>query len=224
MSHNVGHELLDVPFPAMIFNMASAIAKSQTALDMESIEIMRIMGDKEKAPVYIPRLNVDSTGTLIDDSSGETDFKTSMIGAGFQPTFYQFVESIIEVKMTIKMTEDTEYTREEKGTKRTVGFSWRRGFSVTSTPMNSTYTNKYNYSVEGQSLLRTRLIPLPPNTFIQRLLDMKAQAIQASYQVELKKVELAIEKLQAEQDRAAKAEEANARAAATTTTTTTTTT
>jgi hypothetical protein len=199
MNHNVGHELLDVPFPAMIFNMANAIAQSQMALDKGSVEIMKIMGDKTKAPVFLPKINVDHTGRIVDSDEGETDFETSMIGAGFQPTFYQFVETIIEVKMTIKMTEDTEYTRETKEKRTSIGFSLFRGFSVTSTPINSTYTNKFNYSVEGHSLLRTRLVPLPPNTFIQRLLDMKAQSIQAFYEVELKKAELAIEKLQSEE-------------------------
>jgi hypothetical protein len=200
MQHNVGHELLDVPFPAMIFNMANAIAKSQMALDMGSIEIMRVMGDKKKAPVFLPMVNVGPDGKLIDTGEdGETNLETSMIGAGFQPTFYQFVETIIEVKMTIKMTEDTEYTREEKSKRTSIGFSLFRGFSITTTPINSTYTNSYNYSVEGSSLLRTRLVPLPPNTFVQRLLDMKAQSIQAYYELELKKAELAIEQLQAEE-------------------------
>ena len=202
MYHNVGHELLDVPFPAMVFNMANAIAQSQVALDKGSIEIMKIMGNKKLAPVYLPKINVSANGRLLeDDSTEETDFLTSMIGAGFQPTFYQFVETIIEVKMTIKLTEDTEYTEEKKGrTTTSLGFfGLFRRICITSTPINSSYTNSFNYSVEGSSLLRTRLVPLPPNTFIQRLLDMKAQSIQAFYEVELKKAELAIEQLQAEE-------------------------
>ena len=195
-THNVGRELLDVPFPEMIFSMASAIARSQSALDRESINILRIMGDKTNAPVFLPTINVDASGKLLDD---DKEFSTSMIGAGFQPTFYQFAETIIEVKMTINVTED--YT--EEGTK-TVGYQTNTTKSffglfrkVTVTPLNAKYTNSYNYSVEGHSLLRTRLVPVPPNTFIQRLLDMKAQAIQAAFEVELKKAELAVEKLQA---------------------------
>ena len=201
MYHNVGHELLDVPFPAMVFNMANAIAQSQVALDKGSIEIMKIMGNKKLAPVYLPKINVSADGKLLeDDGSEETDFLTSMIGAGFQPSFYQFVETIIEVKMTIKFTEDTTYIEEKKGKTTSLGFfSLFRRICITTTPMNSTYTNSFNYNVEGHSLLRTRLVPLPPNTFIQRLLDMKAQSIQAFYEVELKKAELAVEQLQAEE-------------------------
>ena len=210
MSHNVGHELLDVPFGEMIFSMASAIAESQVALDNSSIEIMKIMGDKKSAPVYLPKLNVDSSGSLLTDDE-ESNFETSMIGAGFQPTFYQFVETIIEVKMTIKMTEATEYNSSSSRTTKTDSsgsrgrfLSWifgnRSSTRSTVSTLNSSYTNKYNYSVDGSSLLRTRLVPLPPNNFVQRILDMKAQAIQASFQLELRKVELAIAKLQAEED------------------------
>jgi hypothetical protein len=96
------------------------------------------------------------------------------------------------------MTEDTTYEEVKKGNRVSVGFNIFRGISITSTPMNSTYTNSFNYSVEGSSLLRTRLVPLPPNNFIQRLLDMKSQSIQAFYELELKKAELAIEAKQAQ--------------------------
>jgi len=205
MTHNVGHELLDVPFPAMIFNMANAIAQSQLALDNGSVEIMKMMGNKEVAPVYLPMINVSAEGRLLDSDEDGNGFVTSMIGAGFQPTFYQFVETIIEVKMTIKMTENTTETREEKYRRVSFGFGFFRLFSISVTPINAKYTNSFNYDVEGQSLIRTRLVPLPPNTFIQRLLDMKAQSIQAFYEVELKRVELAIEQAQeAQRDAAAK--------------------
>jgi hypothetical protein len=196
MEHNVGRELLDVPFPEMITSMASAIAWSQAALDRESISILKIMGDKEKAPVHLPKLKVGGGEDLIDDDND--DFVTSMIGAGFQPTFYQFAETIIEVKMTIKVTdfkkEDGEKATGYKRTKSSLFFGaiW----CVTATPLTATYTNLYNYNVEGHSLLRTRLVPVPPNTFIQRLLDMKAQSMQAAFQVELKQVELEIARQQ----------------------------
>ena len=197
-NHNVGRELLDVPFPQMIYNMASAIAMSQAALDNECINILKKMGDKENYPISLPKVNLDSSGKLLDE---DEDFVTSMIGAGFQPTFYQFSETIIEVKMTIKFTESYE----EKGQK-VVGYNTTTTKSkvlffpkttVCTTPINANYTNKNNYSVEGYSLLRTRLVPVPPNTFIQRLLDMKAQAMQAQFALELRKVELQIEKMQA---------------------------
>ena len=168
---SVGQELLNVPFPEMVYKLASAIARSQANLDRESIEILKIMGDKEIAPVFLPTVKIEN-GKLVED-----EIETSMIGAGFQPTFYQFAETIIEVKMAITMSRSSEYERKTKGnvtTTSTTSKWW--GLSkksvVTTTPIDATYSSKYNYTQEGSSLLRTRLVPVPPNSIIQRQLDL----------------------------------------------------
>ncbi len=199
---SVGNDLLNVPFPEMVSSLATAIAKSQYNLDRNSIEILKIMGDKEEAPVHIPNYLLKKEGsnefafdtvTSGDESVMKTEeIKTSMIGAGFQPTFYQFAETIIEVKMAITLTRETEYESKSKGKKTTVRFG-RGRFSVSSTPVDARYSSKYNYNVEGSSLLRTRLVPMPPNSYIQRLLDMKADVLQMEMEKRIKKVELAIE-------------------------------
>lgn len=189
---SVGQELLNVPFPEMVYKLASAIARSQANLDRESIEILKIMGDKEIAPVFLPTVKIEE-GELVED-----EIETSMIGAGFQPTFYQFAETIIEVKMAITMSRESEYERKTKGnvtTKRTTSRWW--GLSkksvVTTTPIDATYSSKYNYTQEGSSLLRTRLVPVPPNPIIQRQLDLRSQAMQMEFELQMKALELAIE-------------------------------
>ncbi len=50
-----------------------------------------------------------------------------------------------------------------------------------------------SYSVEGSSLLRTKITPLPPNTFMQRILDMKAQMLQQEFALTMKKAEVQLE-------------------------------
>lgn len=198
---SVGSVLLNVPFPEMVSSLAIAIANSQYNLDRNSIEILKIMGDKEEAPIYIPNFALQTEeGKEFDfdfedeqDSIMKTEeIKTSMIGAGFQPTFYQFAETIIEVKMAITMTRESEYESKYKGTRRTVRYSKGR-FSISSTPVDARYSSKYNYTAEGSSLLRTRLVPMPPNSYMQRLLDMKADVMHMEMEKRIKKVELAIE-------------------------------
>ncbi len=201
---SVGQDLLNVPFPEMVSKLAISIAQSQFNLDKNSIEILKIMGNKEEAPVYIPNFSIKAgTYDLDKDSKGfpveiqDSEILTSMIGAGFQPTFYQFAETIIEVRMSITMARESEYENKIKGERKTVkkSGSWWRGYksTVTTTPVDARYASKYNYTAEGSSLLRTRLVPMPPNSYIQRVLDMKAQALQMVKELELKKVELAIE-------------------------------
>lgn len=198
--NNVGHQLCDVPFDRLVSNIALGIAKSQAALDKNSIEILKIMGDKAKAPVCIPKILFDNDGNVLADSDDDVEndnIVTSMIGAGFQPTFYQFAETIIEIKMTITVNQDTSYTEKNKGEKTTTKKSNFLGiFSntvVTSTPVDATYSSKYGYTCEGSSYMRTRLVPVPPNTFIQRLVDLRSQAMQLEMEAKMKEIELKIE-------------------------------
>ncbi len=56
---DVGHELLNVPFPEMVLKLASAIAEGQFKLDQVSCEIAKFMGDSKKAAVHLPDLTSD---------------------------------------------------------------------------------------------------------------------------------------------------------------------
>lgn len=171
---NVGQELLNVPFAEMVVKLAAAIAEGQYKLDRVSCEIAKFMGDEKAAPISLPDLTTEG-GTI----------ETSLIGAGFQPTFYQFTDTIIEVRMAISMNKTTEAK---------ASVSAKGGFACFSASVNASYSSKYSYSVEGSSLLRTKITPLPPNPFMTRLLDMKAEMQQQKFALELMKVEAEIEK------------------------------
>lgn len=173
---NVGQELLNVPFAEMVLKLATAIAEGQYKLDQVSTEIAKFMGDAEVAPVYLPDLT---------DPDGEKVIKTSLIGAGFQPTFYQFTDTIIEVKMAISMNRTSETA---------VSASAKAGWGPFSASVNASYSSKYSYSVEGSSLLRTKITPLPPNPFMTRILDMRAEMEQQKLALQLQKAEFEIEK------------------------------
>lgn len=172
---DVGQELLNVPFPEMVLKLASAIAEGQYKLDMVSCKIAKFMGDKKTAPVYLPDLT---------DPECKREIVTSLIGAGFQPTFYQFTDTIIEVKMAISMNQTTQ---------KDVSVSASGGWGPFSASVTASYSSKYSYSVEGSSLLRTKITPIPPNPFMQRILDMKAQMLQNQLAIDMKKAELQME-------------------------------
>jgi len=194
---NVGHELLNIPFGEMVFQVASSIAHSQAELDRESINILKVMGDKQNAPVTLPHMRYKN-GQFEDE-----DLVTSMIGAGFQPTFYQFADTVIEVKMAISIGSGSDYENKQSGEIKTSSSSssyysngrYRSASAktvVTSTPIDATYTSKYSFNQEGSSLVRTRLVPVPPNTIIQRQIDMRAQAMQLEFDLKAKELEAQI--------------------------------
>ena len=104
--------------------------------------------------------------------------RASMLELGFAPTFYQFVDTIIEVKIAIRMTRETEssVTRSSRGRSFGGGFFGARigggsqtgaGILATTTQVDATYSSKYSYTAEGASLLRTKLAPVPPPAVLE---------------------------------------------------------
>lgn len=181
----VGTDLLSVPFPEMVAKLAISIANAQKELDKNSIEILNEMGNVKKCAVQLPIAAVDKSGLK------EDTITTSMIGAGFQPTFYQFAETIIEVKMTITATQNYEEHNQSNGDRVELRLD-SRGITLSSTPINANYTNKYNYTAEGISTLRTRLVPMPPNTVVEKYLEMRSHYLDLENQAKMAQFEAAI--------------------------------
>ena len=180
----IGQDLLNVPMGDMISQMALAIADAQLALDESGIrqaELMsgRVVMRNEQGQLINDSGAVSTDGPHFYDSliyfgyrrSGTvtTPERVSMMELGFTPTFYQFVDTLIEVKIAIKMTEESSTTRKEKGFERSSKFSASRNgifYSTSVTPVDATYASKYTYSAEGSSVLRTKLAPVPPPSIL----------------------------------------------------------
>ena len=119
-------------------------------------------------------------GKIFDDLTPEererrirVPVRHSMMELGFTPTFYQFVDTIIEVKIAIKITRTHEYGYGRSTTSGTQSSrSGRSGFlglfgdrtkesAVTTSQVDASYSSKYSYSAEGASILRTKIAPVP---------------------------------------------------------------
>lgn len=137
-----------------------------------------------------PDTNSSGKYKVKDNSDGTQEVtipqRLSMTELGFSATFYQFVDTIIECRMAISVTQENSSVEEVKSKSRSVNRSaslgWKKGRieisknrTVTTTNVNATYSSKYNYSAEGSSLLRTKLTPIPPPPIleerIRRLMD-----------------------------------------------------
>lgn len=133
--------------------------------------------------------------------------RLSMMELGFTPTFYQFVDTIIEVKIAIKITRESSFTRRTSDeSKDTTSTSRRRGWffsrnksntttnTVQTSQVDASYSSRYSYSAEGASLLRTKLSPVPPPAILEErirsFVDGEAQRRQAS--LEKKRQELGL--------------------------------
>lgn len=164
----IGRDLLNVPMGAMIRQMAFAIADAQYDLDESSLRVAELMSGEVR--------EVDEDGNVTSttdtrvlfgrDEAGDAE-RLSMIELGFSPTFYQFVDTLIEVKIAIKVTRESEYTRTTQGKQTRFSYRRGRGFTITTTPVDATYSSKYTYSAEGSSLLRTKMVPVPPPAILE---------------------------------------------------------
>lgn len=194
---SIGQELLDVPFPDMIFKMANAIAQGQRRLDKNSLdtavalakatvkvipEFYEIVTRKDPIPMLkedgTPYLNKDGTPVTVEgaievSSKAGDPVKMSLMQAGLLPTFYQFTESVIEVKISISHRSSMQ-TEFEAGSEFSVsteaeahgslfGFGGSGSVSTTfASHVNLKASSSFEYSAEGSSLLRTTLKPVPP--------------------------------------------------------------
>jgi hypothetical protein len=124
-------------------------------------------------------------GNTDDELEVRVPTRVSMLELGFTPNFYQFVDTIIEVKIAIKITRERSYTRTKSNSKTNKntqksrkhggifgavfgGKSQRNtGSQVSTSQVDATYSSKYSYSAEGASLLRTKLSPVPPPPILE---------------------------------------------------------
>jgi len=185
---SVGQELLNVPFGEMIREMALAIAEGQMALDMNSVKVAQALADTElevgSVVMYIEE-TVDADGNVTATDVVTNDAPMSLLTYGLEPRFYEFTESIIEVKMAIsmkrEMSTEKKYGREFNLTNTSkisgnistggltsflFGKASTKFENTTTVAYSSTYDAKYNskysFKESGTSLLRTTLKPVPP--------------------------------------------------------------
>lgn len=172
---SIGQELLNVPMGEMIRDMALAIAEAQVALDAASLKVAEMMSgsmlelNAQGEPITGDD-NPRDTRVFFRNAEGKAE-KLSMIELGFSPTFYQFVDTIIEVKIAIRITTNQEWnttTSSTTETKSKDGFLFfSNNNTVQTTQVDGSYTSKYGYSAEGASLLRTKLVPVPPPAILE---------------------------------------------------------
>jgi hypothetical protein len=161
-NQSVGQQLLDVPLPAMVAELAKGIAEAQAALDKNSVETAEALAD-ETIDVY-PAI----TQTITDDGvefDAPDPIEMSLLHVGLSPTFYQFSEATIEVSMDIKTKLETETSF---GVETEHSVDW--GVYSGSVQADFEHNRKFGREVEGTSRMVTKLVPVPaPNLMVPEI-------------------------------------------------------
>lgn len=175
----IGQELLAVPFPDMVLQMGLAISQAQQELDFVSVRMAQLMAGND---VTVEEPDPDKPGEFKtstvkapivewpDPASPDKKRKLSLLELGFTPTFYQFVDTIIEIKISIAIRTETEQRRDfeaKQGSFSSTFLGFYNKGSFAGTSVSASFASKYQYSAEGSSLLRTKLVPVPPPAVLQ---------------------------------------------------------
>ena len=162
---SVGQELLAVPLPEMVMKLGLGIAEAQRALDENSVETSQLLAETTVPLVLAVTQVIAADGTVTFTNADPVD--VSLLQIGLMPTFYQFSEATIEVTMDIKTTSSRE-TNVKVSAKAKVGFAC---FSA-SVNTEVSHNRKFGKEVHGTSRLVTKMVPVPPPTRIEPILNV----------------------------------------------------
>ena len=184
---SISTEMTNTPFPEMVRLLGVGIAEAQYELDLVSLKIARMMAgyapDPEPEDGSDPPPSSDPPERTLLVRVGDGN-EYSLLELGFVPTFYQFVDTLIELKLSLSMSRETNVNRSSTtvnaSVRGSVGF-----FSATASmrvsSVSASYSSKYQYSAEGSSLMRTKLVPVPaPAILEERIRSMLAATVAAA--------------------------------------------
>lgn len=170
---SIGTEMTNTPFPEMVRMLGTGIAEAQYELDLVSLKIARMMAGYEPDPELDPGqpapTNPAAPERTVLVKLGDGN-EYSLLELGFVPTFYQFVDTLIELKLSISMSRESNYSRTSvnvnSNVKGKVGF-FSASASMNVSAVSASFSAKYQYSAEGSSLLRTKLVPVPAPAILE---------------------------------------------------------
>src|SRR5579864_5285399 len=171
----VGNELQEVDFGELVRSIAQGIADGQRALDLSSIKTLQVLASTpvqiipEVSEVIVPapfQVEVPSqsgqssvwiTGARVQASASEP-VQMSALQAGLLPTFYQFTEADIQLKVSIQLREAEE--TDTDGNKSS-------GIFAFASHVNFRTQNTYSYAVDAAASVNVTMKPVPPSIRVQ---------------------------------------------------------
>ena len=128
----VNNTLANSPLFVMIEKMGLAVAHAQKELDMNSIELLKDLCNKE---------------ITIGDGT------YNLITLGFTPSFYAFTEATFEAKIEFSVAESESFS---------VGASVGVSIGIVTASVNASYARKFDQSAQGSSSISVKMVSLPP--------------------------------------------------------------
>src|SRR5574337_1855224 len=186
-------ELSGAPLADLIHAVALAVADGQFQMDKASLRAAEFMSgrmplrDLDSGQLLTPEGQSSDVPTLVDtrvqfgylyDDQGQRQTnRLSMMELGFVPTFYQFVDTVIDVKLTLRLHKQSTDSGSRPGTPAADQGAGGAGAGrspqpktetvITTAPVDARYSSSYNFSAEMTSRVKTKLVPVPPPAILE---------------------------------------------------------
>lgn len=207
-ARNVAGAITSMGVGELISKLAIGIAEGQLELDSVCMQIAQFMGDAQVA--FGKKAGTDEPDLM------------SLVELGFTPNFYQFVDTILEVRVAVSSqfeetreidTSDTRFHQDEMAAQSEYearqsgsygGWGYRGGWgwggwhsggygysgasssrqassssykskNLQLTTVDAKYASTYNYAVEASSLVKAKIVPVPPPTVFEEVVREKVQ-------------------------------------------------
>lgn len=182
MDSSISRTLEEIPISDMVGSIALSLMKAQHALDLMSLRTAEMMSGR-----YNVRSANASGEEVVEAREAYVELdgeRLSLLELGFTPTFYQFAEARLEVKLSFSMSHEASDERSSSASSseshshtEREGFLGSGGSTTTTTAwaasVDARFASRFQYSASGSSVLSTRLVPVPAPA----LLMEKAQAL-----------------------------------------------
>ncbi len=155
MASRVATELSNAPLPEIVKSLGLSVGEAQRALDMNSIEQLRLMADRKNGVTIPPESE-----------------NRSLLELGMIPSFYHFTEATIEARVAFSMSQSQEIS---------VSAGVDVTYMVVTASVSASYTNRYSFEASGSSVISTKLVSVPPPAPLSELVGRLASGeIQSS--------------------------------------------
>ena len=134
-------DLTHTSMAEVIHGIAVAIADAQFELDRSSVATSAAMagaGTGGDAAFTVPFADPEDPAAL--------PVQVSMMELGFVPTFYQFVDTVIDVRLSVSL--------------RRTGADGGR-LRLDAVPVDAHFAGSYSYAADLAATLHTKLVPIP---------------------------------------------------------------
>lgn len=170
----------DIPLGELVRSLATSLVEAQLELDRSAMMTAELMSGQQlirdpKTGLPLTQNGAEGGTPLVRDSrvyfghqleNGKpTPLKLSMLELGFTPTFYQFVETVIEVKLALRVSRSEDASGQEF-------------YQVKGTTVDASYRSTYSYDLDAACTFRTRLVPIPAPPLLEQRIRLLLESSQ----------------------------------------------